>query len=97
NLEKINTNLQLEIQQAEDIWMKNSLVDLKSWWKIIKKRNSKEIENATNKKISRRIKERQRRTNLSKEYQDWQEVYEPKTTIKEEWYKGFDKEILEEE
>ncbi|CAG8805388.1 33919_t:CDS:2, partial [Gigaspora margarita] len=40
---------------------------------------------------------RQRRTNLSEEYRDWQEVYEPKTTIKEEWYNGLNKEILEEE
>ncbi|CAG8828064.1 29296_t:CDS:2, partial [Gigaspora margarita] len=28
-IEKINTDLQLEIQQAEDIWMENTLVDLK--------------------------------------------------------------------
>src|SRR5260363_248835 len=154
-IEKINTDLQLEIQQAKDIWTEDTLVDLKGWWKIMKERNSKEIENATNKEISRRIKEwcemissnqgkmiaslldkpyrkvkldkllekeglytrlisnpeqvldktrahfqdqfRQRRTNLSEEYQDWQEVYEPKTTIKEEWYKGMDEEILEEE
>ncbi|CAG8650911.1 6426_t:CDS:2 [Gigaspora rosea] len=132
-----------------------SLLKKKSWWKIMKKRNSKVIENATNKEISRRIKERcemislnqrkmiasllnkpykkvklnkllekeglyirlisnpkqvldktrahfqeqfrQRRTNLSEEYRDWQDVYEPKTTIKEEWYKGLDEEILEEE
>ncbi|CAG8733126.1 28619_t:CDS:2 [Gigaspora margarita] len=29
--EKINTDLQLEIQQAEDIWTEDTLVDLKSW------------------------------------------------------------------
>ncbi|CAG8816161.1 4889_t:CDS:1, partial [Gigaspora rosea] len=55
---KINTDLQLEIQRAEDIWTEDTLVDLKGWWKIMKERNSKEIENATNKEISRRIKER---------------------------------------
>ncbi|CAG8654245.1 35265_t:CDS:2, partial [Gigaspora margarita] len=49
-IEKINTDLQLEIQQAEDIWMEDTL-----------------------------------------------EVYEPKTTIKEEWYKCLNEEILEEE
>ncbi|CAG8600021.1 5647_t:CDS:2 [Gigaspora margarita] len=30
-IEKINTNLQLEIQQAEDIWTEDTLVDLKGW------------------------------------------------------------------
>ncbi|CAG8856515.1 36186_t:CDS:2, partial [Gigaspora margarita] len=28
---------------------------------------------------------------------NWQEVYKPKTTIKKEWYKGLDEEILEKE
>ncbi|CAG8792756.1 11888_t:CDS:2 [Gigaspora margarita] len=71
----------------------------------MKKRNSKEIENATNKKISRRIKEwcemissnqgKMIASLLDKPYR--KEVYEPKTTIKEEWYKSLDEEILEEE
>ncbi|CAG8699371.1 29971_t:CDS:2 [Gigaspora margarita] len=68
----------------------------------MKERNSKEIENATNKETNKtrayfQDQFRQKRTNLSEEYRDWQEVYEPKTTIKEEWYKGLDEEILEQE
>ncbi|CAG8837840.1 21606_t:CDS:2, partial [Gigaspora margarita] len=50
-VKKINLDLQLEIQQAEDIWTEDTLVDLKGWWKIMKERNSKEIKNAMNKEI----------------------------------------------
>ncbi|CAG8722887.1 6182_t:CDS:2, partial [Gigaspora margarita] len=88
-IEKINTDLQLEIQQAEDIWTEDTLVNLKGWWKIIKERNSKEIENATNKEISRRIKE----WSIRKGRPLYMTNFKPGA----KWYKSLDEEILEEE